>query len=243
MASLVRGFLGFTVLALVGLGALVFYVAPALVRPMVVNAVRAALPFGDQPLQIDATVTGDGLVGGTIDEIRVRGSNLAVKGANRGVSIGKLDLTVRKVSIGDHAFTAVSGGLDDVTLPMSNGDPITISRVELTGASTAVTGAAQFGPNEAIAFITRSFADAGVQVDGVQLQDGNVALMVFGQRVEFTIGVQDGALVVPDALGAGPITLLEPGPDDQWRLSGASVTPGGIEIDVVVDAATLLAGG
>jgi hypothetical protein len=243
MASLVRGFLGFTTLALVGLGALVLFVLPALIQPMVVNAVRNALPFGDQALHIDATVTGPGLLVGKVDAIHVRGSNLAVTSPNAGVTIGRLDVTVRNVSIGGHSFTDVSGGLDDVAFPMSNGGPITIARVDLTGASTAVTGEAQLGPTEAIAFITRSLADAGILVDGVQLQDGNVALMVFGQRVEFAIGVQDGALEIPDALGAGPIVLIQPGPDDQWRLTGASVTPGTLEIDAVVSAAALLAGG
>lgn len=243
MASLVRGFLGFTVVALVGLGALVFFGLPALVRPAVVSAVRDALPFGDQALQIDATVTGVGLLGGSIDEIHVRGSNLELAGANKGVTIGKLDVTVGQVSIGDHAFKTVSGGLDDVSFPMFGGTPVTISRIDLSGASTAVLGAAQLGPSDAIAFVTRTFADAGVQVDGVQLEDGSVAVMVFGQRVELGIGVEDGALVVPDALGAGPITLLEPGPDDQWRLTGASVTPGGLEIDGLMNAAALLAGG
>ncbi|HYK96684.1 MAG TPA: hypothetical protein VE011_12605 [Candidatus Dormibacteraeota bacterium] len=236
-----RGFLGFTVLALVGLAALVFFVLPTLVQPMVVSAVRSALAFGDQALQIDATVTGPGLLGGAIDEIRIRGSNLDVISPNAGVRIGKLDVTLHHVSIGDHAFRAVSGGLDDVAIPLSNGAPITILRVELTGESNAVTGAAQFGPEQARAFITRCFADAGITVDGVQLEDGRVAVMVFGQRVDLAIGVQDGALVVPDALGAGPITLIQPGVDDQWRLTGTSVTPGSLEIDVVVNAATLLA--
>lgn len=241
MASLVRGFLGFTVLALVGLGALVFFVLPAVVQPMVVDAVRTALPFDDQALQIDATVTAPGLLGGSVDAVRIQGSKLSATSPNAGVTIGKLDVTLHHISIGDHAFSEVTGGLDDVTFPMSNGVPITISRVELTGDSTAVTGAAQLGPNEAIEFLRRSFADAGITVDGVELGDGSVALLVFGQRVALAIGVQDGALVVPDALGAGPITLVQPGPDDQWRLTGASVTPGSLEIDVVVNAATLLA--
>jgi hypothetical protein len=210
---------------------------------MVADAVRGALPFGDQALVIETTVTGPGLLGGSIDQIHVTGSKLVLTGANSGVTIGKLDVTVSDVSIGDHAFAAVSGGLDDVTFPMSNGLPLTIGRVDLTGSSTAVTGAAQFGPKETIAFVTRSFADAGVQIDGIELEDGDVAVMVFGQRVELGIGAQDGALVVPDALGGGPITLLAPGPDDPWRLTGASVTPGGLEIDAVMNAAALLKGG
>jgi hypothetical protein len=239
----VRGFLGFTLLALVGLGALVLFALPAVVQPMVVSAVREALPFGDQPLQINVTVTGLGLVGGLVDVIEVRGTNLTLSGANKGVTIGKLDVAVQQVSIGDHAFKVVSGGLDDVTFALSNGAPLTISRIDLTGASDAVTGAAQFGATESIAFVTQLFADTGVNATDIQLDDGSVAATVFGQHIELPIGVEDGALVVPDALGAGPITLIEPGPDDQWRLTGASVTPGGIEIDAVMNAKALLAGG
>ena len=238
-----RGFLGFTLLALVGLGALVFFVLPAALQPMVVTSVRNALPFGDQPLQVNVTITGTGLVGGAIDVIQVRGTNLALTGAHTGVTIGKLDVTVRQVLIGDHSFKAVSGGLDDVTFALASGAPLTISRIDLTGASDAVTGAAQFGATESIAFVTQLFADTGVNATDVQLSDGTVAATVFDQHIELPVGVEDGALVVPDALGAGPITLIEPGPDDQWRLTGASVTPGGIEIDAVMTAKALLAGG
>ena len=46
----------------------------------------------------------------------------------------------------------------------------------------------------------------------------------------------------PDVLGAGRLDLLVPQPDDQWRITGASVTPDGIEIQALVDAAGILAG-
>jgi len=242
MTSLVRGFIGFVVLALAGLALLVFVAAPALVRPMVVSAVRSALPFGDQPLQVDADVTGVGLIGGSIDSIRVQGANLAPDGYD-GVSIGKLDITFRDVAIGNHAFASISGGLDDVVFPVPSGASLTVSRIELTGASNAVTGAAQLQPAESVALVTELLADAGVSVSNVELGDGTVSLTVYGQHVELAIDVEDGALLVPDALGLGPITLLEPGPDDRWRLTGASVAPGGIELDVVMDANALLAGG
>jgi len=242
MTSLVRRFLGFVVLALAGLALLVFVAAPALVRPMVVTAVRSALPFGDQRLQVDADVTGPGLIGGSIDSIRVQGADLTPNGYD-GVSIGKLDVTLRDVAIGSHAFTSVSGGLDDVVFPVLSGGDLTVARIELTGASNAVTGAAQLQPAESVALVTELFADSGVTVSGVELADGTVNLTVYGQQVELAIDVEDGALVVPDAFGAGPITLLEPGPDDRWRLTGASVAPGGIELDVVMDANALLSGG
>lgn len=242
MASHVRGLIGFTVLALVGLGALVFFVVPALVRPLVVNAVHDALPFGDQALQVDVDVSGLGLVGGQIDQIHVTGTKLTVHGANEGVTIGALDVTVRHVSIGNHAFDAVSGGLDRVAIPSADGTPLTIARIDLSGGSTAVSGAARFDAGGAVAFVTRSLADQRVDASGIQLTDGGVSLVVFGQRVELALAVEEGALLVPDALGAGPITLLEPGPDDRWRLTGVSVSPDGMEIDAVIDAAALVAG-
>ena len=236
-----RGFLGFTVLALVGLGALVVFGLPALVGPLVVNAVRAASPFGEQPLQVDVTASGAGLVEGRVDQIHVTGRHLVTSGVNDGVTIGSLDVTISRASIGDHSFDAVTGGLDDVGIPMANGDPLLISHIDLTGGSNAVTGSARFSVPEAIAFLTRSLADQGVAVDGVELEDDGVSLVVFGQRVSLGVGVQDGALLIPDALGAGPVTLIEPGPDDRWRLTGVSVSANGMDIDVVVDADALLA--
>lgn len=238
-----RGFLGFTLLALVGLAALVFFGLPALVSPQVVNAVHAASPFGDQPLQVDVTASGTGLLSGRVDQIHVIGKHLVTSGVNDGVTIGALDVIVSGVSIDDRSFDAVAGRLDDVGIPMANADPLTISSIDLTGGSTAVTGSGHFRVAEAIAFLTRSLADQGVTVDGVELEDGGVSLVVFGQRVSLAVGVQDGALMIPDALGAGPVTLVEPGPDDRWRLTGVSVSQDGMEIDVVIDAAALLATG
>jgi hypothetical protein len=239
----VRGFIAFTLLALVGLAALVFFVAPAVVSPLVVNAVRAAVPFGDQPLQIDVTTSGPSLLSGRVDAIHVAGRKLVTTGLNEGVTIGALDVTVSRVKIGDHAFDAVTGGLDDVGIPMPDGDTLAIGHVGFTGGSTAVTGSAQFSSAEAIAFLRRALADQGVAVEDVALEDGGVSLVVFGQRVSLALGVQDGALEIPDALGAGPMTLVEPGPDDRWRLTGVAITPDGMEIDVVVDADALLARG
>ena len=237
-----RGFIGFVVLALVGLAVLVFVVAPAVIKPMVVNAVHAALPFGDQPVQVDAVVTGLGLISGSIDSIHVTGTSLSPS-VYAGVKIGRLDATISHASIGDHAFAGISGGLDEVTFPISGDRSVTVSQITFTGASDAVTGAATLQPKEAIALVTELFADAGISVENVQLQDNDLALTVFGQNVTFGLDVEGGALEVPDALGNGPITLLQPGPDDRWRLTGVSVTPGGIELDVVMDANALLSGG
>ena len=236
-----RGFLVFLVLAIVGLGAFVFFALPALVGPLVINAVRDALPFGDQSLQIDVSVSGLGLLDGRIDAIHVRGANLTARGAYAGVSIGTLDLTALRVQIGNHAFDAVSGGLDNLQLPMTDGHSLSVTRVDVSGGSTAVSGAVHFSGKDAVAFITRTLAGQGVAATGVELGDGGVSLVVFGKRLEFALGVEGGALIVPDAPGGGSIPLLEPGTNDRWRLTGVSVTPDAIQLDAVMDADALLA--
>ena len=53
------------------------------------------------------------------------------------------------------------------------------------------------------------------------------------------LAVQDGALVVPDLLGGGPLELLAPLPDDAWHLTGASITTDGMDIDATVDVGRL----
>ena len=70
-----------------------------------------------------------------------------------------------------------------------------------------------------------------------------MSLLIFGQRVELPIGAQDGALVIPDMLGAGSLELLTPLPDDPWRVTGATITANGMVIDATVDAGRLLGSG
>ena len=95
----------------------------------------------------------------------------------------------------------------------------------------------------ALAFIQHQFDAQGVAVSDLQLIAGGVSLLIFGQRVELPIGAQDGALVIPDMLGAGSLELLTPLPDDPWRVTGATITANGMVIDATVDAGRLLGSG
>ncbi|MEO5703849.1 MAG: hypothetical protein ABIZ52_00205 [Candidatus Limnocylindrales bacterium] len=82
-----------------------------------------------------------------------------------------------------------------------------------------------------------------IRVSGADLErviSGGISLVVFGQRVEVAVGVQDGAFVVPDLLGAGTFEILAPQPDDPWRLTGSAITPTELKLTAEVDTNKLL---
>jgi hypothetical protein len=232
-----RSLFGFLVFIAVLVGLVGSFVAPAVVAPMVVTAVRAASPFGEQPLDVHADVDPLGLVRGFVGEIRISGKDLI----EHEVRIGTLDVVARGVGIGDHQFAAVSGGLDGVTLTLPTGQPLVIGRIELSGASDAVVAVAKLDYDAAVAFINWSFDDAGLAIGDVELIDGGVSAQIFDQRVELDVAVVDDALVIPDILGAGQMDLLVPQPDDSWRLTGVSVSPDGMELQALVDVSELIA--
>jgi hypothetical protein len=227
------GFLGFVAVLVVLLAA---FAVPAVVSPMVASAVRAASPFGDHQLDVQVKVDALGLIRGFVSEIRVSGTNLERDGS----TIESLDVTVHTVGIGDHAFQETSGGLDGVSILDVDGALIGVDRIALSGPSTGVTATATMDRAAALAFIEHAFATQGVAVSGVELASDGLVIVVFDQRVEVPVGVEDGALVIPDLLGAGPLALLSPQPDDQWRLSSATISPNGLVIVASVNAEALL---
>lgn len=227
------GFLGFVTVLIVLVAA---FAVPAVVGPMVATAVRAASPFGEQPLDVQVKVDALGLIRGFVGEIRVSGSNLQRDGA----TIESLDVTVRTVGIGDHGFLETSGGLDGVSIQADDGAVISVDRIALSGPSTAVIAEATMDRAAALAFIQHAFEAQGVAVSGVELIDGGLAIVIFDQRVDVLVGVQDGALVIPDLLGAGPLELLSPLPADPWRLTTATIGPNGLSITATIDAGALL---
>jgi hypothetical protein len=227
------GFVAFlTVLVAIG-GALLI---PPIVGPMVVSAVRNASPFGTQPLDVQADVDAIGLIRGFVREIHVSGKNLDGDGA----TIETLDVRAQGVGIGDHAFSDLVGGLTGVSIPTDDGSAIGIDRITLSGPSTALTAKASLERASALAFIQHALDAQGLPVSDLQLTNGGVSLVIFEQRVDLLVGVEDGALVIPDMLGGGPLDLLVPYPNDPWRLTAATVTTAGMDIEAAVDADALL---
>jgi hypothetical protein len=226
-----RGFLGFVLVLLATLAVAALVIVPIVVRPIVEDAVRAALPFEDQPLGIEVDVNPVSLLTGTIDRIRVTGTGLEAEGA----IIGELDMTVTDVSTTTQRFRTATGRLAAVELPFVQSSTLVITSIELDGPYGDVDALARLDVRASLALIGNAFADAGIPVEEIELIDGGAAFTLLGQRVEVQLAVDQGALVFPDVGGGGPLVIVEPGPDDPWRLTGVRITPSGFEIDVALE--------
>jgi hypothetical protein len=226
-----RGFFGFVLVLLATLAVAALVIVPIAVRPIVEDAVRAALPFDDQPLTITVDVHPLSLLSGTIDRIHVTGNGLEAEGA----IIGELDMTVTDVSTTTHRFRAAAGRLADVELPFVQSSTLVITSIELDGPYGDVDAVARLDVRPSLALIGNAFADAGVPVEELELVDGGAAFTILGQRVDVQLAIDQGALILPDVGGGGPLVILEPGPDDPWRLTAVRVTTSGLEIDVALE--------
>ena len=232
-----RGFVGFVLVLLAALVVAALVIVPVVARPIVADTVREALPFGDQPVDIEVELNPLGLLAGTIDRIHVTGAALRVEGA----VVGELDMTVTDVSTVNRRFRTASGRLRDVQLPFVQSETLTITSIELDGPYGDVAAVALLDVRASLAMIGNAFADAGLAIEGLELIDGGVAFVVLDQRVEVPLAVDAGALVLPEVLG-GPLVVVEPGPDDPWRLTGVRVTTSGFEVDVQLEPEGMLGG-
>lgn len=232
-----RSLLGFLAFIAVFFALVVAFLAPAIVAPMVAAAVREASPFGDRPLDVEVEVDAIGLLRGFVSEIRISGTDLD----DEGVHIGKLSMTIRGLRLDDRSFAGIEGGLDAVAVPLGDAEPLLVGRISVSGASASVAATANLDHSAALAFMTRSFEEQGVDARGLELIDGGVSIVIFEQRVDLALAVTDGALVIADLLGTGPMELLAPQPGEPWRLTGVTATPAGLEIVAAVDAEGVLA--
>src|SRR5262245_36121856 len=220
MARPMRSFLGWVVLVAVLLG-FGYVVAPLAAGPLVVEAVRTALPFGGGPLQVDADVSTQGLLRGTIDSIHVTGTDLTTFR----IGIGRLDVTAGDVGIGDHSFGSMTGTLDAVSLRRADGSALEAQRVTLAGPSDAVEATASVAPAAALAIVRAALENAGLPPDDVALAGGSVRLTVLGQSTNVALTVVDGALsIVGSGAGSGSIVVFGPEPGDPWRITGVTVS-------------------
>lgn len=233
-----RSLIGFLALLVVLLVAAAIAV-PAIVKPMVVSAVRTGSPFAGQALDVQVDLDAVDLLRGVIGEIHVTGSHLE----RGGVTIAHLDVTATDVRIGDHPVASIEGSLVGVDVLLDDGATLRMSSIGVTGPSNELEAVAHLDAGQATAFVQHAFDEEGVSVGEIQLADGGVSFVVFEQRVTVPLGVEDGALVIPDLLGAGPLEVLAPIEGDPWRIVGVSVTPGGLDLTAVADVAGLLAGG
>lgn len=226
-----RGFLAFLAFTTALIGVLAFVVVPLLVRPLVVDAVRAALPFGDQPVAIEVDVDGLGLLGGYVERVRIRGDDL-VAGEAR---IGVVDVTLRQVGLGARDFVSITGGLESVTVQLGDGTSVEVTQVRLSGPSANVRADARVDAPNAEALVVSALANAGLAVDRVSLADGGVALELLGLRVVVPLTVVDGAVVATSFMGLARLPVIAPAADDPWHVTGLKVLPGGLDVEASID--------
>jgi hypothetical protein len=231
-----RRFVGFVIVLFAVLVAAAAFIVPAIVRPIVADQVRAALPVTDQPVDVQVDMNPLSLLLGSIDSIHVTGGPLETATA----TVGQLDLTFRDVSATTHAFASVSGTLRKVTLPFVQNTELVVDTITVDGTSTDVRAVADLDIRASLGLIGNAFADAGIPVDSVELANGGISTTLFGQPVRIAVGVDAGSLVLVDVAGGGPMTIVEASPDDPWRITGVTVTPSGMTIQASIDTAGFL---
>jgi hypothetical protein len=235
MSRPVRILLAAILLAALIVGA-VAIVVPLIARPMIVAAVQGASPFQSGPLDVEVDCNVFGLLTGTVDRIHVRGANL-----RRGdATIEALDITLTDVATSGRRFRTVDGTLASTRVTLAGGSGLTIDQVRLARSSSNMTAVATLDVAAAARLIEAAFAEAGVDVSGVELGAGTVAFQIFGTRAEVPIGVEDGAIVLIDPFGTGPFEIVTPGENDGWRFTGVVVSGAGMTIDAALDVERLL---
>jgi hypothetical protein len=225
-----RGFLGWLLLVAI-LGGIAFVLAPLVVRPLVVEGVRAASPFGSERLDVEVSLDTLNLLRGEVDGVHLTGSNLETSEA----TIGSLDLTLTDLSIADHAFASIVGSLRSVVMRRPDGTSIDVDRIDLSGPSQAVDLTASVTRDAALTLVRGALADSGLPVDRVELIDGGVRLEVLGQPSDVAIGVVDGSVTMAGALAGGAIVLFGPAVGDAWDITGISASPYGLRVQAVAN--------
>jgi len=231
-----RSLIGWLLLVAI-LGTIAYVAAPVVAQPLIAQSVRAALPFGADPLEVDASVDTFHLLTGSIDTIHVTGSGLETTSA----SIGGLDVTVHDISIGSHGFASMAGTLDAVVLHRPSGVDLAIDRITLSGASSAVEADALLGKASVIDLVKTALAGSGLPVGAVALTAGGLRVTVLGQPTTVAVGVADGAVTLAGSVAGGSIALFRPEAGDGWRITGVSTSPSGMDVHAVLDLDRLLA--
>jgi hypothetical protein len=219
------------------LAGLAYVLAPLVARPLVADVVRAASPFGSEPLQVDVSADAFGLLQGRIDSVHVTGPDLTSERA----TIGHLNVSAAHVGMVDHTFTSMSGSLDSVVVTRADGSSVQLAHVDLSGPSDRLEATARIDRAAALAIVGQALAGAGLPIEGAELIDGGVRLSVLGQRTDVAIGVDDGAVTIAGSIGGGgSIVVFGREPGDPWRITGVSASPDGLDVHAVIDLGSVL---
>lgn len=211
---------------------LAFVIAPLAANMLAGSAARDAGLTGDG-VQVSVNLLGPAILSGRAESVNVQGNNVNVPHG----SVGHLDVTLGNVSLSDHTFSTVSGELTDLTLN-GPGGPIVVGNVDLCGPSSRTRAKGTISAPEARKLVKNVAVSVGLVVESVQLKDGSLALVSSGQKIDASLRVAGGALVM-DRPGEQPTVLFAPATSDAWQLQSVIVSAAGIQLAFSVDAASL----
>ena len=216
---------------------------PAVAAGVLTTAVQAAgLEAADTTVTVSSDPPTD-LLGLHADRVRVRATHATF----RGLAIGRLDVTLSNVAIVDRTFGAVSGSLEDVTVPDVGGRPVDLAAVTLSGTGGAMKAATVIPAARAQAMLADGIASIiGVRPTSVAYAAPNlVTVRMAGVTVTGHLGVDPAGDVVATIAG-GPlqgqqVVLLAAGSAVPIHVTSATVTPAG-DVRIAGDLAVGLLG-
>ena len=216
-------------------GLVVWFALPPLVATLAQGALVAA---GLEAATTTVDVLADPppkLLTLTADTIRIRATNARF----HGLEAVDVDVTLGDVRLIDRTFGELSGTLDFVTLPASDGQRITIPSVVLSGdaerAQATLTFPKAIAEDLAVGAVK---ATTGITPDRVTFSGPDrVRITGPGLAVDARLAVQDGALLLvpPSSDSLGSITLVEPGPSVPVRIDSVRVIDGGLVLLATLD--------
>jgi hypothetical protein len=212
---------------------LVVVALPALASPILTQMVRDAGVEGGE-LHVSVGLFDPSILQGRAGQLRIEGRDVTLGPAD----IGGIDLTLANASYFDRTFEEVRGNLRNVQLT-AGGIRVEAARLEIFGPANAAEVAAHFTPAQGAEIVRQAAIKAGVALDRVEFVDGSMRVTIAGLTAESSVAVEGGALVLRSAPGAPTVLLLQPAPSDPWRLTEAWVSPDGITVLGVADAAFL----
>jgi hypothetical protein len=169
------------------------------------------------------------------------------------VSVGDLnaatvDLTLTNVEFFNRTIGGVDGTFTGVRVPASNGEPVTLDKVTVSGSGTlaqaALTMSVASAQSLAESQLTSQTGLAGTVKFAASSQAANrvpVTVTVNGQSQQASLQVIAGAFVLVPASAALPsVTLIKAGTGNPFTLNSVSEGPSGVTLAGTIDLQSLL---
>jgi hypothetical protein len=152
-----------------------------------------------------------------------------------------LDITLGRVDLIGRTVGTVSGTLSGVTIPVTNGDPITAATVKLTGTASLAQATIELPMAQAQALAVAALKAQGLTATVTFKAPNTVTIKAAGKTVAGHLEAADGILLlVPEQPGFPIVPLITPGNGNPFRVTGASVTAKGVTLSGTVDLESLL---